>query len=69
MTRPEMRNILGDPSITPKMMNDAMRLIYRAETDLGALTSGQRRDLLADNTEFSMEVIREIVARLIAKGL
>jgi hypothetical protein len=42
----------------------ARRLIARAERDLGPLTNGQRRDLLADRTVWSMETIKHVVEAL-----
>ena len=47
----------------------AIGIIERAESDLGGLSAGQRRDLLADNTEWSFELIRRIVADLPATTL
>lgn len=39
----------------------AIRIISRAEADLGPLADGQRRDLLMDNTEWSSDDIRGFV--------
>lgn len=39
----------------------AADIVRRAERDLGELSDGQRRDLLADNTEWTADYIRTIV--------
>jgi len=48
--------------------NQARGIIARAEADLGPLDAPQRRDLLADNTGWTLETIREMVAYLGAEA-
>ena len=45
-------------------LEEARDLIYRAEVDLGHLSPGQRRDLLADNTDWTLEDIYHIVLQV-----
>jgi hypothetical protein len=52
------------PRAYETMKTRAAQIIERAESDLGGLTPGQRRDLLMDNTEWSYDVIKQIVADL-----
>lgn len=47
----------------------AENIIHAAETDLGPLDDGQRRDLLTDNTDWSRDCIVAFVAQLRKMGI
>lgn len=51
-------------NVVENMLPTARQIVNRAEAALGALSNGQRRDLLKDNLELSADVVAELVNRM-----